>query len=92
VNKFQSFSDKSSKDQGLSRLGKVKHQKRKEEQAAGLRAVKAAEVSGGDKSGSKKFNIKEVRVTKRKRNEMQRKIQKKKHVATNNKAATRFNI
>jgi len=55
VNKFQSFSDKSSKDQGLSRLGKVKHQKRKEEQAAGLRAVKAAEVSGGDKSGSKKL-------------------------------------
>lgn len=91
-NKFQSFSDKSAKDQGLSRLGKVKHQKRKDEQAAGV--VKEATGGSGDakSSGKKSFNIKDVRVTKRKRNEIQRKIIKKKHVGTNNKQARRFNI
>lgn len=85
VNKFQKFSDAKDPKAGLSRLGKVKHQKRRDEQAA------KGTDSKFDKP-KKNFNIKEVRVTKRKKNEIQRKKKKSKHQGTNNKAATRFNI
>lgn len=94
-NKFQNFSDKKGTgargeqhQQKLSKLGKPKHQKRKEEQAAGIE--KTPRVKSDIKSGEK--NAKTERIPKRKRNEMARKKAKKMHVGTNKKGASRFNI
>lgn len=86
-NKFQAHSDKNKKsdDQTLSRLGKVKHAKRKAAQEAGQIPAKVEKPK-------KAFNTKNLRVSRRKKNEQTRKKLKKKHVGTNNKNATRFNI
>lgn len=74
---------------GTSRLGKVKHQKRRDEQAA---AKAAGVVPVEPKPGNPKVDAKNKRISKRKSNEIKRKKIKKKHVGTNNKAARRFNI
>jgi nucleolar protein 12 len=95
-NKFQSVADKrgastsrrgdQKPEAGLSKLGKPKHQKRKEERAAGI--GKAAKAKAAESRAGKS----EERIPKRKRNEMARKKLKKRHVATNKKGATRFNL
>lgn len=94
-NKFQNFSDKKGnaprggpqqQKEGLSKLGKPKHQKRKEERAAGIE--KTPKVKSDAKPGA----AKDARIPKRKQNELARKKAKKMHVGTNKKGASRFNI